>query len=44
MIAYIQAHDDKEKTIMSEFNILIAKNKKDKVNGLSILKLLLIWT
>ena len=33
MITYIQAHDDNEKTIMSEFNILIAKNKKDKVNG-----------
>ena len=33
MTAYIQAHDDEEKTIMAEFNILIAKEKKDKVEG-----------
>lgn len=32
MIAYIQAHD-KENTIMAEFNTLIAKDKKDKVEG-----------
>ena len=33
MTAYIQALDDEEKTIMAEFNILIAKDKKDKVEG-----------
>lgn len=32
MIAYIQTHD-KENTIMAEFNTLIAKDKKDKVEG-----------
>ena len=32
MIAYIQAHD-KENTIIEEFNTLIAKEKKDKVEG-----------
>ncbi len=33
MTTYIEAHDDENKTIMAEFNILIAKDKKDGLEG-----------
>ncbi len=29
MTSYIKVHDDEEKSIMNEFNILVAKEKKD---------------
>lgn len=33
MMAYIQKHDDEKQSIMAEFNILIALDKKNKVAG-----------
>lgn len=33
MVAYIKNHDDENHTIMQEFNILTASDKKNKVEG-----------